>query len=118
MKSLISFIIFLSFNRLRNKILSIPYEPGLTRTDRALHLANSDLFSEKGGARENTGKLLLVLTDGVTNEGSENYTTVLAPLKVLDPDYFSRSFLVWVRAHAFFSAFGRPGRAGVSRLLL
>ena len=67
---------------MKNTILNVPFVPGLTRTDRALRMANTHLFSDRGGARKNTGKLLLVMTDGVTNEGSEPYSTVLEPIKV------------------------------------
>ena len=65
-----------------NLINRIPYTSGNTRTDRALELANSQLFSSAGGDRSNRKNVLVVMTDGKTNAGSKPYKTVLAPLKV------------------------------------
>lgn len=65
-----------------NLINRIPYTSGNTRTDRALELANSQLFSSAGGDRSNRKNVLIVMTDGKTNAGSKPYKTVLAPLKV------------------------------------
>lgn len=67
---------------LKEKILEINYDPGRTRTDKAIKMANERLFTEEGGAREGVPKLLIVLTDGKTSDDSAPYTTVLAPLKV------------------------------------
>lgn len=67
---------------LKEKIMEIKYDPGLTRTDKAIKMANDRLFTDKGGARKDVPKFLVVLTDGTTGEDSMPYQTVLAPLKV------------------------------------
>jgi len=67
---------------LREKIMNMKYDPGRTRTDKAIKMANERLFTERGGARQGVPKFLIVLTDGSTSEGSLPYATVLAPLKV------------------------------------
>ena len=63
-------------------IRGIPYTSGNTRTDVAIELANSQLFSSSGGDRTDKDNVLIVMTDGKTNHGSKPYKTVLAPLKV------------------------------------
>lgn len=63
-------------------IKGIPYTHGLTRTDIAIELANSQLFSNSGGRRIDKPNVLIVMTDGNTNPGSKSYSQVLAPLKV------------------------------------
>ena len=60
----------------------IPYTSGYTRTDVAIELANSQLFTSVGGLRSDKPNVLIVMTDGKTNTGSKPYKTVLAPLKV------------------------------------
>ncbi|XP_031562905.1 uncharacterized protein LOC116298543 [Actinia tenebrosa] len=65
---------------LMNRVYGIKYLQGGTRTDRALQLANSDLYSSRGGYRSNVPNVLFVLTDGKTNRGSLPYSTVLKPL--------------------------------------
>ena len=60
----------------------IGYTGGGTRTDIALEMANSGLFSSAGGDRGDKSNVLVVLTDGKTNHGSKAYSTVLAPLIV------------------------------------
>ena len=67
---------------LKEKILEIKYDPGRTRTDKAIKMANERLFTERSGARKDVPKFLIVLTDGKTSEDSAAYSTVLAPLKV------------------------------------
>ncbi|XP_078364486.1 von Willebrand factor A domain-containing protein 2-like [Oculina patagonica] len=62
-------------------IKGIPYNWGLTRTDIAIELANSQLFSRAGGFRSDKPNVLIVITDGKTEYGSKPYKTVLAPLK-------------------------------------
>ena len=42
----------------------IPYYGRTTRIDRALSLANTDLFSDAGGVRSYVANTLLLLTDG------------------------------------------------------
>lgn len=63
-------------------IKGIPYTSGMTRTDKAIELASSHLFSGAGGLRSDKPNVLIVMTDGKTNAGSKPYKTVLAPLKV------------------------------------
>ncbi|XP_031569140.1 uncharacterized protein LOC116303695 [Actinia tenebrosa] len=65
---------------LMSRVYGIKYLQGGTRTDRALQLANSDLYSSRGGYRSNVPNVLFVLTDGKTNRGSLPYSTVLKPL--------------------------------------
>ncbi|XP_078348187.1 uncharacterized protein LOC144633234 isoform X3 [Oculina patagonica] len=62
-------------------IKGIPYTSGMTRTDKAIELASSHLFSGAGGLRSDKPNVLIVMTDGKTNAGSKPYKTVLAPLK-------------------------------------
>ena len=67
-------------------IRGIPYTSGYTRTDIAIELANSQLFTSAGGLRSDKPNVLIVMTDGKTNAGGKPYKTVLAPLKVMrDP---------------------------------
>ena len=63
--------------------MDLEYDPGLTRTDKAIELANEMLFSDRGGVRKDVPKLMVVVTDGRTGEGSTPYSSVLAPLKVM-----------------------------------
>ena len=42
----------------------LPYLRGQTRIDKALHLAYSELLSNKGGSRKGVAKVIIVLTDG------------------------------------------------------
>ena len=67
---------------LRKKIKSFPYLGEGTRTDLALTLANTELFSEQGGDRVDKSNVLVVITDGKTNpQLSQPYSEVLQPLK-------------------------------------
>ena len=61
---------------------NIPYTGGGTRTDLALEMANSGLFSSGGGDRGDKPNVLVVISDGKTNHGSKAYNTVLKPLIV------------------------------------
>lgn len=63
-------------------IKGIPYTSGMTRTDKAIEMADSQLFSNAGGLRSDKPNVLIVMTDGKTNSGSKPYSAVLAPLKV------------------------------------
>lgn len=67
---------------LKEKIMDIKYDPGLTRTDKALRLADERLFTDRGGVRKDVPKFLIVITDGKTSEGSLPYINFTAPLKV------------------------------------
>jgi hypothetical protein len=73
--SFIVYILFLHY-------IGIRYLRGGTRTDLAIKLADTDLYSSKGGYRDNVPNVLFVLTDGKTNRGSIAYSTVLGPLLV------------------------------------
>jgi len=68
---------------LKERIMDVKYDPGLTRTDKAIKMADEKLFTDRGGARKDVPKVLIVITDGKTNEGSMPYPSVLAPLKVM-----------------------------------
>ena len=61
---------------------SIPYMKRGTFTDKALKLADSELFTAAGGDRADKPNVLLVFTDGNTNLNSEPYYKILPPLKV------------------------------------
>ncbi|EDO38826.1 predicted protein [Nematostella vectensis] len=67
---------------LKDAIEKIEYLPGGTRTDLALKKVNEDIFSPMGGARNDVPQVLVVITDGKTNQRSEPYSSVLQPLKV------------------------------------
>ena len=84
---------------LKAKIQSVPYDPGLTRTDKALKRADEELFSTKGEARNDVPKVLLVVTDADTMQGSEPYSQVLGSLKV----YHSLGYGVWTSPHNYLS---------------
>lgn len=51
-------------NSVMEAVDHIPYYGRTTRIDRALSLANTDLFSEAGGVRSYVANTLLLLTDG------------------------------------------------------
>ena len=71
-------------NALKNKIGNLPHIQGGTRTDRALELAGEDFFGwVESGDRPEKPNVLIVLTDGDTNEGSRPFPEVLPPLEVL-----------------------------------
>jgi collagen type VI alpha len=55
----------ISADRFRQAVESIPYILGRTRIDKALKLASTDIFSERGGTRPGFPKLMVILTDGV-----------------------------------------------------
>ena len=55
-----------------------------TYTDRALRAADRQLFTRKGGDRQKFPNILIVLTDGRTNEKSIPFSQVIPPLKVSD----------------------------------
>nr|XP_058950079.1 streptococcal hemagglutinin-like [Pocillopora verrucosa] len=67
---------------LKKKIKSFPYLREGTRTDIALELANTLLFSVQGGDRFDKPDVLIVITDGLTDpERSKPYPVVLKPLE-------------------------------------
>lgn len=76
---------------------NIAYTGGGTRTDIALEMANTGLFSSAGGDRTDKPNVLVVITDGKTNSGSKAYQTVLAPLIVSVVRVYV--VIVWVYAY-------------------
>lgn len=61
---------FLNKKTLKAAILEIPYIGGGTNTGGALHYGRTEMFSKKFGSRELAEKLIVVITDGI----SENQT--------------------------------------------
>jgi len=59
-----------SNDALKNKLQSITYSYGGTRTDYALRLAEKKLFCPTCGLRSGVPKVLIVFTDGKSNRGS------------------------------------------------
>ncbi|KAK3741107.1 hypothetical protein QZH41_013934 [Actinostola sp. cb2023] len=62
-------------------IRSMPYLRGGTRTDKALHAAAVELYTQQGGDRDEVANVLLVVTDGRTSHLSQPYVDALKPLK-------------------------------------
>ena len=78
-----------NINNLLQKIGNLPHIQGGTRTDRALELAAEDFFGwQETGDRPDVPNVLLVLTDGNTNEGSKPFSQVLTPLEVFKISYY------------------------------
>ena len=72
-----------SIEAIKSKAESLPHIQGGTRTDRALELAAEDFFGwEDSGDRPDKPNVLIVLTDGDTNEGSKPFSQVIPPLDV------------------------------------
>ena len=72
-----------SIDAIHSKANSLPHIQGGTRTDRALELAAKDFFGwEDIGDRPDKPNVLIVLTDGDTNEGSKPFSQVIPPLDV------------------------------------
>ena len=72
-----------NINALTAKARSLPHIQGGTRTDRALELAAEEFFGwDNSGDRPDKPNVLLVLTDGDTNEGSKPFSQVTPPLNV------------------------------------
>ena len=69
-------------NAMAAKIGSIHYSGGGTRTDEALELASTHLFTSAGGDRADKPNVLIVMSDGKTNSGSKPYSQVVNPLLV------------------------------------
>jgi len=67
--------------QLKLKILGIEFPDGETRTDRALKMAETDLYAANQ-CRDQVPHVLVVITDGNTKQGSEPYKNVLKPLEV------------------------------------
>ena len=69
---------------LEKAINALKYQPGGTRTDRAMDLAWEELFKPGKGGRPNVPYMLLVITDGKTSSSSKEYALVLKPFKVIE----------------------------------
>ena len=68
--------------KLQEAIKKLGYPGGGTRTDLAIDMAASDIFSAAGGDRADVENVLIVLTDGKTSSRSRAYKDVLKPLQV------------------------------------
>lgn len=68
---------------LKAAIENMKYQPGGTRTDRALEEAKEEFLSLEKGARPNVPHVLLVITDGKTSKRSKKYQDVLKPFVVI-----------------------------------
>ena len=78
-----------NINNLLQNIGNLPHIQGGTRTDRALELAAEDFFGwQETGDRPDIPNVLLVLTDGNTNEGSKPFSQALTPLEVFKVSYY------------------------------
>lgn len=72
-----------SISAIRSKAYSLPHIRGGARTDRALELAAEEFFGwEDSGDRPDKPNVLLVFTDGDTNDGSKPFSHVTPPLDV------------------------------------
>ena len=67
--------------QLKLRILYVEFPAGKTRTDKALKMAGTKLYAP-GEDRNQVPNVLVVITDGNTEKGSEPYNKVLKPLKV------------------------------------
>ncbi|XP_032227696.2 uncharacterized protein LOC5503440 [Nematostella vectensis] len=66
---------------INRQIDAIEFTGGKTRTDFALQVAITDLFTNSAGDRENVTDVLIVMTNGRTSQGSLPYKDVMKPLK-------------------------------------
>lgn len=74
---------YYSNQALRHRIESIPDKLGSrTYIDRALEAANEKLFTADGGDRPEFPNVLVLMTDGRTNENSKNYSEIIPHLQV------------------------------------
>ena len=69
---------------LKKAIEALKYQPGGTRTDKAMDLASEDLFNDTNGVRPADRHVMLVITDGKTSSSSKEYALVLKPFKVIE----------------------------------
>lgn len=90
---------YYDINRLTSDVKNFPHLSQGTRTDLALSLANTELFTQQGGDRPDKPNVMIVITDGRTNNGSAPYPTVLQPLQVIYSivrfEYYSSNLVVW-----------------------
>lgn len=74
---------YYSNDAIHQAISEIPVVLGSpTFTDRAMKAADKHFFTEKGGDRPKFPNVLIVITDGLTNEKSEPFAGITASLKV------------------------------------
>ncbi|KAJ7391347.1 hypothetical protein OS493_018390 [Desmophyllum pertusum] len=66
---------------LKKAIKVLKYQPGGTRTDKAMELAWNKIFKSGNGERPNVPHVLLIITDGITSRRSKPYPVVLKPFK-------------------------------------
>ena len=71
-----------TLSKLQAAIKALDFVGGDTRTDLAIQLAASGIFSPAAGDRVDAGNVLIGLTNGKTNNGSVPYKDVLKPLLV------------------------------------
>ena len=82
---------------LKEAILKLKYQPGGTRTDKALDKSKSEMFKDAHGQRPGVPHVLFVITDGKTSSRSKPYQEVLKPFKVN----------IYSNLHKRFSSHGR-----------
>ena len=58
------------------------FRGSFTFIDKALKKADEELFTVKGGSRPDVPKVLILFTDGKTNEKSEPYDNIVRKLEV------------------------------------
>lgn len=71
-----------TLSKLQAAIKAFDFPGGGTRTDLAMQLAASGIFSPAAGDRVDAGNVLVVVTAGNTNGGGALYEDVLKPLQV------------------------------------
>eukprot|EP00794_Sanderia_malayensis_P010634 gene10634-11762_t len=81
-----------SANGVKTAIDNLPHMKSGTRIDKALRLAKEKIFSLEGYVRQRRPMVLVVVTDGSTNRGSEDLAVASKPLK----DYGVRVIAVGV----------------------
>ena len=87
---------------MKNKIRSLPHIKGGTRTDKALELAGEDVFGWEGtGDRPDVPNVVVVLTDGNTNEASKPFSEVLPSLEVNHQRHAIFSIRSFFECHSF-----------------
>ena len=70
-----------SADDVKNAIDNLPHLKAGTRIDRALREAKKSIFSLAGYVRQRRPTVLIVVTDGSTNRGSEDLSVASKPLK-------------------------------------
>ena len=74
---------YYSRENVNNLITSIPDDlGGQTYIDRALLKANDSLFTQNGGDRPEAPNVLILMTDGKTNDASKPFSEIVPSLRV------------------------------------